>query len=155
AAGTTARAARRQFLRPEAPRFHGRQRAGAADPAFHGARSRAIPRPGLPPRTGSPRSPAPAHGPPHRCARGPGRPSRRPPGLRRKMSRPTLMDYSHIKGLFIDIDDTIVRIKRGTAVAGESAPDTGSLLTVLQRAGVELGGLTAEETARRILRTKT
>lgn len=54
-----------------------------------------------------------------------------------------------IRGLLIDIDDTIVRFR-----ADQARQNTGSLMDVLQRAGVELGGLSAAETAARIERIK-
>jgi FMN phosphatase YigB (HAD superfamily) len=66
------------------------------------------------------------------------------------------MNYSRFKALLIDIDDTILRVKRGARLSpGRHAADwTGSLLDVLQLAGVELGGLSAVETAARISQTK-
>ncbi|MBV9469054.1 MAG: HAD family hydrolase [Abitibacteriaceae bacterium] len=50
----------------------------------------------------------------------------------------------NIKGLLIDIDDTITRHKAGVPMSGSS------LFDVLQTAGVALGCLSAHETARRI-----
>jgi len=66
------------------------------------------------------------------------------------------MNYARFKALLIDIDDTIVRLKRGVSLARSQHADhwTGSLLDVLQMAGVELAGLSPEETAARIVRTK-
>jgi len=57
------------------------------------------------------------------------------------------MDYSRIQALLIDIDDTLVRLKSGFSVPlSRHASDwTGSLLGVLQRAGVEMAGLSEEE----------
>ena len=54
------------------------------------------------------------------------------------------MDLKKIRGLLIDIDGTITSFKEGVS------PNTGSLMMVLQRAGVELAGLTEEETAARM-----
>lgn len=64
------------------------------------------------------------------------------------------MDYSCCKALLIDIDDTIVRFKRSGVHNDGHPPDTGSLLSVLQKAGVEFGGLTSAETDRRIAKVK-
>ena len=59
-----------------------------------------------------------------------------------------------ISGLLIDIDDTIIRFRADGTRADRNQQSTGSLADVLQQAGVELGGLTAEEAARRIARVK-
>jgi FMN phosphatase YigB (HAD superfamily) len=66
------------------------------------------------------------------------------------------MNYTHLKALLIDIDDTIVRLKRGVTLAkSQHASDwTGSLLDVIQLAGEKMAGLPAEEVAARIARTK-
>lgn len=66
------------------------------------------------------------------------------------------MNYKHLKALLIDIDDTIVRLKRGVTLAkSQHANDwTGSLLDVIQLAGEKMAGLPAEEVAARIARTK-
>jgi FMN phosphatase YigB (HAD superfamily) len=66
------------------------------------------------------------------------------------------MNYKCYKALLIDIDDTIVRLKRGMTLAkSQHASDwTGSLLDVIQVAGEKMGGLPAEEVAARIARTK-
>lgn len=50
----------------------------------------------------------------------------------------------NIKGLLIDIDDTLIRFRTS------STSDTSSLMNVLEQAGRELGGLTPEEAASRI-----
>ncbi len=63
-------------------------------------------------------------------------------------------DANEIRALLIDIDDTLVRFKTQDPQDDRNSPNTGSLAEVLQRAGVELAGLTAEETARRIARIK-
>ena len=63
-------------------------------------------------------------------------------------------DKAPIRALLIDIDDTIVRFKANDSTTDKSPQSTGSLADVLQRAGVELAGLTAEEAARRIARIK-
>ena len=57
------------------------------------------------------------------------------------------MDYSRIQALLIDIDDTIVCLKPGVSLPRNphAADWTGSLLAVLQRASVELGGWTAAD----------
>ncbi len=56
-----------------------------------------------------------------------------------------------VQGLLIDIDDTIVRIRpEHSAQYG-----TGSLMQVLERAGVDLGGLSPAETCRRLERVRT
>lgn len=72
----------------------------------------------------------------------------------------TKTDYSRCKALLIDIDDTIVRFKRRVdgdtlVTADGQVADTGSLINVLQKAGVELGGLSEEETAARIAKVKS
>jgi len=59
-----------------------------------------------------------------------------------------------IKGLLIDIDDTIIRFRADGPRADKSRQNTGSLMDVLKQAGVELGGLTPEETASRMERVK-
>lgn len=66
------------------------------------------------------------------------------------------MNYSRLRALLIDIDDTIVQLKRGIPAPQNrhSADWTASLLGVLQRAGVELGGLSLEETDARIARVR-
>jgi FMN phosphatase YigB (HAD superfamily) len=66
------------------------------------------------------------------------------------------MNYSRFQALLIDIDDTIVRLKHGISLPeNQHFKDwTGSLLSVLQRAGVELGGLTPEETDTRMARVR-
>ena len=57
------------------------------------------------------------------------------------------MDYSRFRALLIDIDDTLVRLKSGFSLPlSRHASDwTGSLLGVLQRAGVEMAGLSEKE----------
>lgn len=57
------------------------------------------------------------------------------------------MDYSRFRALLIDIDDTLVRLKSGFSLPlSRHASDwTGSLLGVLQRAGVEMAGLSEDE----------
>ena len=65
-----------------------------------------------------------------------------------------MQNFSHIKGLLIDIDDTITRFKLADEKGGKSVQNTGSLMTVLQQAGVELAGLTPEESAARMERVK-
>jgi FMN phosphatase YigB (HAD superfamily) len=60
-------------------------------------------------------------------------------------------NFASVKALLVDIDDTIVRFKP----SWKAQPNTGSLFHVLQRAGVELGGLPAEEAAARIEKIKT
>jgi FMN phosphatase YigB (HAD superfamily) len=50
----------------------------------------------------------------------------------------------NIKGLLVDIDDTLVRFRPGVK------PDTSSLMQVLKKAGHELGGLTMTESAERV-----
>lgn len=66
------------------------------------------------------------------------------------------MNYSRLKALLIDIDDTIVQLKRGVTLAkSQHANDwTGSLLDVIQVAGEKMAGLSAGEVAARIARTK-
>lgn len=66
------------------------------------------------------------------------------------------MNYSRLKALLIDIDDTIVRVKPGANVprSPHSTDWTGSLLGVLQLAGVELGGLSPEEADARIAKVQ-
>ncbi len=64
------------------------------------------------------------------------------------------MNYSHIKALLIDIDDTITRL-RPMALGSEAGENKGDLFSILQAAGVKLGGLTPEEAARRIARVKS
>jgi HAD superfamily hydrolase (TIGR01549 family) len=66
------------------------------------------------------------------------------------------MNHPRFKALLIDIDDTVLRVKPGASLSEgrHSADWTSSLLDVLQLAGVELGRLTAAETAVRIARTK-
>lgn len=66
------------------------------------------------------------------------------------------MDYSRFQALLIDIDDTIVRLKPGAnlPISRHAVDWTGSLFGVLQRAGVELAGLSAEETDARIARVR-
>ncbi|MEX0774212.1 MAG: HAD family hydrolase [Phycisphaeraceae bacterium] len=59
---------------------------------------------------------------------------------------PRPMDLGHIRALLIDIDDTVVRVRPEY----RATHDTGSLMRVLERAGVELAGLDAAETRRRI-----
>lgn len=56
------------------------------------------------------------------------------------------MPYSHIQSLLIDIDDTIVRFKKGMS--------SHSFFDVLHTAGVELGGLSGDEASKRIARVK-
>ncbi len=63
-------------------------------------------------------------------------------------------ENASIRALLIDIDDTIVRFKADAIREGRRPPSTGSLADVLHRAGVELAGLTAEESTRRIARIK-
>lgn len=53
-----------------------------------------------------------------------------------------MFDYRQIKALFVDIDDTIIRVRQGAS--------TSSLFDVLQRAGEEIGGLSSQEASRRI-----
>lgn len=62
------------------------------------------------------------------------------------------MNYSRFQALLIDVDDTIVRLKSDAGpLPGKHAKDwTGSLLGVLQLAGIELGGLSPEEADTRI-----
>jgi FMN phosphatase YigB (HAD superfamily) len=55
-------------------------------------------------------------------------------------------DYGQIRALLVDIDDTVIRFRRGVK--------TDSLLGVLQSAAVSLGGLVPEEAARRIGQVK-
>lgn len=50
----------------------------------------------------------------------------------------------NIKGLLIDIDDTLIRFRRNTSMT------TSSLMNVLKQAGHELGGLTLEESTNRV-----
>jgi len=66
------------------------------------------------------------------------------------------MNYTRFRALLIDIDDTIVRMKRGVTLATSQHADhwSGSLLEVMQIAGEQLGGLPATEVAERIARTK-
>jgi FMN phosphatase YigB (HAD superfamily) len=52
----------------------------------------------------------------------------------------------NLKGLFIDIDDTLLRFKKHAVYAG----DTGSLMNVLIDAGVDLGGLERDESEARV-----
>lgn len=54
-----------------------------------------------------------------------------------------------IKGLLIDIDDTITRFKPGCPPV-----EFGGLMQVLERAGVELAGLTPEESVRIVQRVR-
>ncbi len=56
----------------------------------------------------------------------------------------------------IDIDDTIVQLKRGMTMATNQHADhwTGSLLEVVQQAGEKLGGLSPEVVTARIAQTK-
>ena len=49
-----------------------------------------------------------------------------------------------IKGLLIDIDDTLIRFRPNTSLTASS------LTNVLKRAGQELGGLTLEESTKRV-----
>jgi len=55
-------------------------------------------------------------------------------------------DYSSVRALLVDIDDTIVRFRNGA--------QTDSLLGVLQSAAVSIGRLSSHEAARRIERVK-
>lgn len=50
----------------------------------------------------------------------------------------------NIKGLLIDIDDTLIRFRPNTSLTASS------LMNVLKRAGQELGGLTLEESTNRV-----
>lgn len=58
------------------------------------------------------------------------------------------MDLKRIRGLLIDIDETITQFKP------DCSNETGNLFDVLARAGVELGGLSQEESASRIKNIK-
>lgn len=60
-----------------------------------------------------------------------------------------------LKGLLIDIDDTIVQYKAPEGRTKKGTSNTSSLMQVLQAAGEELGGLSAREAARRISRIQT
>ena len=60
-----------------------------------------------------------------------------------------------LKGLLIDIDDTIVQYMAPEGRTKKGTSNTGSLMQVLQAAGEELGGLSAREAARRITRIQT
>ncbi|HOF19172.1 MAG TPA: HAD family hydrolase [Phycisphaerae bacterium] len=62
--------------------------------------------------------------------------------------------WSGLKALLIDIDNTIVRARNPEGCDRNGSFNTGSLMNVLHAAGVELGGLTPEETARRIERVQ-
>ena len=64
---------------------------------------------------------------------------------RRSLSK-TTSPYDRIRALLIDIDDTITRHAPGSTSEG--------LLQVLQSAGVQLGGLSEEETALRMKRVR-
>jgi len=65
------------------------------------------------------------------------------------------MEMRAIRGLLIDIDDTITRYKRQVLDAEGRPPPDANFSSCLQSAGVELGGLTPEESAARIERVKT
>ena len=62
------------------------------------------------------------------------------------------MDVARIRGLLIDIDDTITRVKPACAGLNGQPPNTGSLFDVLQGAAVELGGWQPAEAAALIAR---
>jgi FMN phosphatase YigB (HAD superfamily) len=63
---------------------------------------------------------------------------------------------AQVRALLIDIDDTITRVKpdRSNLKLKNNGNWTGSLFDVLQSAGVALGELTPDETARRIAKVK-
>lgn len=63
------------------------------------------------------------------------------------------MNYQSIKALLIDIDDTIVQFKRNVEPSPQ-VKSTGSLMHVLHCAGMHLGGLSSEESAKRIEKVK-
>lgn len=62
--------------------------------------------------------------------------------------------YAKIKGLLIDVDDTLTRFKLNGEKAGASVQNSASLFGVLQQAGVELAGLSPEEVTARIEQVK-
>ncbi len=62
------------------------------------------------------------------------------------MSTPPSFDYSAVRALLVDIDDTVVRFKPGVP--------TDSLFGALRQAAVRLGGLTPAEAERRIEEVK-
>jgi len=64
------------------------------------------------------------------------------------MMKKDVARYAHIRALLIDIDDTIVRRKASSSI--EPGAAERSLLRVLEIAGRELSGLSAEEVARRM-----
>ena len=64
------------------------------------------------------------------------------------MAHQKTIDLKRIRGLLIDIDGTMTQFKPGVD------PNTSSLMSVLKRAGVELGGLSAEESAARVKKTQ-
>ena len=60
------------------------------------------------------------------------------------------MDFKKIKALMIDIDDTITRFKMDAEGKPVIDPNTSSLFTILQSAGVHMAGLAPEVAAARI-----
>lgn len=63
-------------------------------------------------------------------------------------------NLSHIRALFIDVDDTLVRFKKTGTHAGADVQNTGSLFDVLEKAGMEFSGLTQNEVRKKIDRVK-
>jgi len=61
------------------------------------------------------------------------------------------MNFNNIRGLLVDIDDTITRLKPSCVGLNGEPPNTGSLFDVLQSAAVEMAGWKAEEAAAKIV----
>lgn len=61
---------------------------------------------------------------------------------------------SGIRALMVDIDDTITTVRPG-ASAGTYNPHTGSLMHVLEIAGIQMAGLSADECRRRMKKVQT
>lgn len=61
---------------------------------------------------------------------------------------------NQIKALFVDVDDTLIRFKKGSGFPEARRYSSGSLFWVLQRAGTELSGLAPEEVIKRIASVK-
>lgn len=65
-----------------------------------------------------------------------------------------MKDFSKIRALFIDVDDTLVRFKKSGSLSGRDVQNTGSLGEVFENAAVEQVGLSREEAREKINRIK-
>lgn len=73
------------------------------------------------------------------------------PSRDRRLKGPDRSRLSAIRGLLVDIDDTITSPR---PIAGQQPASTGSLMQVLRTAGTRLGGLPEAEVDRRMERIK-